>query len=70
MARTKQTARKSTGKRTAEEYDSDNGFVEDAAPSNKQTKTTAKTTVQPGIQKDDDGNDYWEVCLPVSPPSL
>jgi hypothetical protein len=41
------------------EYDSDDGFVEDAAPKAKKQKKI----VTGEMQKDDEGNEYWEVCL-------
>ena len=44
-------------KRVSEEYDSDDGFVEDAAPKAKKQKKIATGETQ----TDDDGNEYWEV---------
>lgn len=41
------------------DYDSDGGFVEDA-PKSKKAKT-AKEAPSKEHQKDDDGNDFWEV---------
>lgn len=37
-------------------YESDNGFVEDAPKSKKQKKLLSSE-----VQKDDEGNEYWEV---------
>lgn len=49
-------------KRTAvaDEYDSDGGFVEDA-PKSKRAKST-KAPPSKDAQRDDEGNEYWEVC--------
>ncbi|KAK0937890.1 hypothetical protein LTR29_010565 [Friedmanniomyces endolithicus] len=52
-------------KRAQEEYENDDGFVEDA-PQTKKTKNAGankgkKATTNPSIQVDDEGNDYWEV---------
>lgn len=44
------------------DYESDGGFVEDAPKSKKQKKELSG-----GIQKDDDGNEYWEVRMLQSP---
>lgn len=48
----------------AEDYDSDGGFVEDAPKSKKSKNGVAKASVNYEMQKDDDGNEYWEVTLP------
>ncbi|KAF2724346.1 PC4-domain-containing protein [Polychaeton citri CBS 116435] len=45
----------STKKRVADDYESDDGFVEDA-PKSKKTKN-----VSGGGQVDDEGNPYWEL---------
>lgn len=42
----------------ADDYDSDDGFVEDA-PKSKRTKTA----ISKDKQVDDDGNPYWEVSF-------
>ena len=47
---------KRSSKYVYEEYESDGGFVEDAPKSKKQKKELSG-----GVQKDDDGNEYWEV---------
>lgn len=55
-------------KRTAaEDYESDGGFIEDAPKSKKSKNGVAKASVNYERQKDDDGNDYWEV---ISLPSI
>lgn len=46
-------------KRT-QEYESDNGFVEDA-PQSKKRKGGEKKPVSTETHQDDDGNEYWEV---------
>ncbi|THW93585.1 PC4-domain-containing protein [Aureobasidium pullulans] len=43
----------------AEEYNSDDGFVEDAPKSNKRAKTSQP--ISKDKQLDDDGNPYWEL---------
>lgn len=55
-------------KRTRD-YESDNGFVEDAPKSkkagslgNESKRAEGKKPVSTQVQKDDDGNEYWEVC--------
>lgn len=57
-----------------EEYESDGGFIEDA-PRSKKAKTSktainevkkreGKKEIQLGMQKDDEGNPFWEVrCM-------
>ncbi len=52
-------ASKPKSRRRVSDYDDDDGFVEDAAP--KGTKRQKKT-VSGEMQKDDDGNEFWEVC--------
>ena len=47
-------------KRTQETYESDGGFIEDA-PQSKKRKGGTKTTASMGTQKDDNGDEYWEV---------
>ena len=49
---------KPKSRKHVEEYDSDDGFVEDAPKSKKQK---VKKEVGSDVQKDDDGNEYWEV---------
>ena len=44
----------------ADDYNSDDGFVEDAPKSNKRAKTSQP--ISKDKQLDDDGNPYWEVC--------
>ncbi|KAK3703087.1 hypothetical protein LTR37_014698 [Vermiconidia calcicola] len=46
---------KPRARKHVEEYESDDGFVEDA-PKNKKQKKTVKET-----QEDDEGNEYWEL---------
>lgn len=56
-------------KRPAEKdtYESDGGFVEDAAKSSKRSKDGAGETIKlkegtaTGTQEDEEGNAYWEV---------
>jgi hypothetical protein len=49
-------------KRGATDYEADGGFVEDAPKSKKSKASTAtSSTVTAGVQKDEDGSDYWEV---------
>lgn len=48
----------------AEDYDSDGGFVEDAPKTKKNKSGTAKASVNYEMQKDTDGNQYWEVGVP------
>lgn len=58
-------------KRAAEDYESDDGFIEDAAPSSKPTKKAKNNftfTPSAGAQKDDEGNEYWEVSSPQHQP--
>ncbi|CAD0041134.1 PC4-domain-containing protein [Aureobasidium pullulans] len=43
----------------ADEYNSDDGFVEDAPKSNKRAKTSQP--ISKDKQLDDDGNPYWEL---------
>ena len=50
---------KPLSRKYVEEYDSDDGFVEDA-PKSKKAKSEPKQ-LKSGVQKDADGNDYWEV---------
>lgn len=45
-----------SSKHVKDDYESDDGFVEDAPKSKKQKKE-----LNTGIQKDDEGNEYWEV---------
>ena len=53
---------KSLSRKRAEDYDSDDGFVEDAPKSKKQKgEAQQKKTVSGETQTDDDGNPYWEV---------
>lgn len=42
-----------------QDYESDDGFVEDA-PKSKNPRKEPKQ-VNSAVQKDDDGNEYWEV---------
>jgi hypothetical protein len=42
-------------RKRVEEYDSDDGFIEDAAPKSKKQKKVVSG------QKDDEGNQYWEI---------
>jgi hypothetical protein len=53
---------KPLSRKHVEEYDSDDGFVEDA-PASKRRKAEpkAKKELKSGVQKDDDGNEYWEL---------
>lgn len=48
-------------KRVAEDYDSDDGFVEDAPKSKKNKTGGAKTSVSLDMKKDEDGNAFWDV---------
>jgi hypothetical protein len=51
---------KTKSRKRVEEYDSDDGFIEDAAPkSKKQKKVVSGASGE--MQKDDEGNEYWEV---------
>lgn len=43
-----------------DEYNSDGGFVEDA-PKSKRAKSDNKAPLSEGLQKDNDGNQFWEV---------
>ena len=53
---------KPKSRKHVEEYDSDNGFVEDAPKSKKQkSEPKEKKAVRHAVQKDDEGNEYWEV---------
>lgn len=45
----------------SENYESDDGFVEDAPKSKKSKKSSAKAELDLSMQKDDEGNEYWEV---------
>lgn len=57
MSKTKPLSRKHV-----EEYDSDNGFVEDAPASKKRrSEPKQKKELKSGVQKDDEGNEYWEL---------
>ncbi|KAK0353371.1 hypothetical protein LTR59_010167 [Friedmanniomyces endolithicus] len=52
-------------KRAQEQYENDDGFVEDA-PRTKKAKnaganTSKKAAISPLIRVDDEGNDYWEL---------
>lgn len=47
---------KRSSKHVTDEYESDGGFVENAPKSKKQKKE-----LNSGLQKDDEGNEYWEV---------
>ncbi|KAK3061064.1 hypothetical protein LTR53_019895, partial [Teratosphaeriaceae sp. CCFEE 6253] len=51
-------------KRTKEQYENDDGFVEDAPRSKKAKGTGAnegkKATISTEMQTDDEGNEYWE----------
>lgn len=47
---------KRSSRAVADDYESDGGFVEDAPRSKKQKKE-----LNSGLQKDDEGNEYWEV---------
>jgi len=47
-------------KRTQESYESDGGFIEDA-PQSKKRKGGGRTAASAGLQKDDNGDEYWEV---------
>lgn len=47
----------------AEQYDSDDGFVEDAPKSKKSKSGSAKASGNLEMQKDSDGNPYWEVGI-------
>jgi hypothetical protein len=54
-------------KRAQEEYEADDGFVEDAPQSKKSKKgavkkTEPKSPPSTGMLKDKDGNEYWVVC--------
>jgi hypothetical protein len=53
---------KPLSRKHVEEYDSDDGLVEDA-PANKKRKSEPKPkkALAEGVQKDDDGNEYWEI---------
>ena len=51
----------------AEDYDSDNGFVEDVAPKSKRSKVSKEEGSGGGggggtKGKDKDGEVFWEVC--------
>lgn len=48
-----------------DDYESDGGFVEDAPKSKKQKKQLSSE-----VQKDADGNEYWEVRSSRSPHSV
>lgn len=51
---------KPKSRKYVEEYDSDNGFVEDAPKSKKQkSEPKQKKTVSTEVQTDDDGNEFW-----------
>ena len=53
---------KPLSRKYVEDYESDEGFVEDA-PKSKKRKSEVKQTkeVSHGVQKDDEGNEFWEV---------
>lgn len=61
---------KPKSRKYVEEYDSDGGFIEDA-PKSKKVKTEPKQRTEPNqkkvvsqdVQKDEDGNEYWEVRM-------
>lgn len=53
---------KRSNKHVGDDYESDDGFVEDAPKSKKQKKELSS-----GMQRDDDGNEYWEVRTLQSP---
>ncbi|KAJ9648952.1 hypothetical protein H2201_002031 [Coniosporium apollinis] len=71
MTRTKQAARRRKREDDAEEYNSDGGFVVDEdtenAPKAKKSKTSTKAAAAPkaavelGMQKDDNGDEFWEI---------
>lgn len=46
----------------ADAYDSDGGFVEDA-PKSKRAKTASRNAPSKELQKDSQGNGYWEVNI-------
>lgn len=50
---------KPLSRKYVEDYESDGGFVEDA-PKNKKRKSEPKQR-NSDMQKDDEGNEYWEV---------
>lgn len=52
---------KSRKRVSEDDYDSDGGFVDDA-PKSKKVKTT-KAGPPKELQKDDENNEFWEVCL-------
>lgn len=52
-------AKKPLARKHAEDYESDDGFVEDA-PKSKKIKTEVKPR-NTTMQQDDEGNEYWEV---------
>jgi hypothetical protein len=54
---------KTRSRKRVEEHDSDDGFIEDAAPKNKKQKKV----VSGQMQKDDEGNEYWEVGRYTTP---
>lgn len=53
---------KPLSRKYVEDYESDDGFVEDA-PKSKKRKSEPKQPAS-GAQKDDEGNEYWEVGTP------
>ena len=47
-------------RKRVDEYEDDDGFVEDA-PKSKRSKTASKSATSKELQHDDDGNPFWEV---------
>jgi hypothetical protein len=54
-------------KRVADAYESDDGFVADA-PQSKKVKAPRKKGAIGDLQKDDEGNQFWEVGDPRAAP--
>lgn len=54
---------KPLSRKYVDDYESDDGFVEDAPKSKKPRKNEpkAKKELAQGVQKDDDGNPFWEI---------
>ena len=53
---------KPKSRKYVEDYDSDDGFVEGAPKSKKlKSEPKPKKTVTQEVQKDDEGNEYWEI---------
>jgi hypothetical protein len=52
-------------KRSQQQYESDNGFVEDAPKSKKSKNSTSSSPAKAALNTeelfDDDGNQYWEL---------